>query len=187
MGCQRATAAKIVDAGADYVISLKGNQGTLHDEVKAFLEDEASRNPQGLDRFETVEKGHGRIETRVCRQSGRLGWFEDLDKWEGLKSVFMVDSVRDIKGVATAERRFFISSLPVDARKALETCRAHWNVENQLHWRLDVQFNEDQCRARTKDAAENLAILRRIAMNMLNNEKTKKRGIKGKQRNASWD
>lgn len=187
MGCQCATAAKIVDAGADYVISLKGNQGTLHDEVKAFLEDEASRNPQGLDRFETVEKGHGRIETRVCRQSGRLGWFEDLGKWKGLKSVFMVDSVREIKGVATAERRFFISSLPVDARKALETCRAHWNVENQLHWRLDVQFNEDQCRARTKNAAENLAILRRIAMNMLNNEKTKKRGIKGKQRTASWD
>jgi len=89
--------------------------------------------------------------------------------------------------IADAGADYVISSLPVDARKALETCRAHWNIENQLHWRLDVQFNEDQCRARTKDAAENLAILRRIAMNMLNNEKTKKRGIKGKQRNASWD
>jgi len=187
MGCQRATAAKIVGAEADYVISLKGNQGTLHDEVKAFLEDEAARAPQKLDRFETVEKGHGRIETRVCRQSGRLDWFADLDKWKGLKSVFMVDSVREIKGVATPERRFFISSLPVDAVRALKACRAHWNVENQLHWRLDVQFNEDQCRARTKNAAENLAILRRITLNILNSEKTKKRGIKGKQKNASWN
>ena len=187
MGCQRKTAAKIADAGADYVISLKGNQGTLHDEVKAFLEDAASRVPQELDRFETVEKGHGRIETRVCLQSARLGWFADLDKWKGLKSVFMVDSTREIKGVATPDRRFFISSLPVDAGRALGACRAHWNVENQLHWRLDVQFNEDQCRARTKNAAENLAILRRIALNMLNSEKTKKRGVKGKQKNASWN
>ena len=187
MGCQRKAAAKIVGAGADYVISLKGNQGTLHAEVAAFLEDAAARSPQELDRFETVGKGHGRIETRVCRQSGRLGWFADLDKWQGLKSVFMVDSVREIKGAATSERRFFISSLSVDARKALEVSRSHWNVENQLHWRLDVQFNEDQCRARTKNAAENLAILRRIALNMLNGEKTKKRGVKGKQKNASWN
>ena len=187
MGCQRKTAAKIVDAGADYVISLRGNQGALHDEVKAFLEDAAPRVPQELDRFGTVEKGHGRVETRVCRQSGRLGWFAAPDKWKGLKSVFMVDSVREIKGVATAERRFFISSLPVDARRALETSRAHWNVENQMHWRLDVQFNEDQCRARTRNAAENLAILRRTALNMLNGEKTKKRGVKGKQKNASWN
>ena len=186
MGCQRKTAAKIVDAGADHVISLKGNQGTPLDEVRAFPEDAASR-PQELDRFETVGKGHGRVETRVCRQSGRLGWFADLDKRKGLKSVFMVDSVREIKGVATAERRFFISSLRVDSQKALETSRAHWNVENRLHWRPDVQFNEDQCRARTRNAAENLAILRRIALNMLNSEKTKKRGIKGKQKNASWN
>ena len=187
MGCQRKTAAKIVGAGADYVISLKGNQETLHAEVAAFLEDAAARDPQELDRFETVEKGHGRIETRVCSQSGRLGWFADLDQWQGLKSVFMVDSVRKIKGASTSERRFFISSLPVDARKALGASRSHWNVENQLHWRLDVQFNEDQCRARTKNAAENLAILRRIALNMLNGEKTKKRGVKGKQKNASWN
>ena len=101
--------------------------------------------------------------------------------------MFMVDSTREIKGVATPDRRFFISSLPVDAGRALGACRAHWNVENQLHWRLDVQFNEDQCRARTKNAAENLAILRRIALNMLNSEKTKKRGVKGKQKNASWN
>lgn len=150
--------------------------------MKAFLEDAASRGPQELDRFETIEKRHGRVETRCCRQSGRLGWFADLDKRKDLKSVFMVDSVREIKGVATAERRLFISSLAVDARKALEASRAHWNVEHQLHWRLDVQSNEDQCRARTKSAAENLAILRRIALNMLNSEKTKKRGVRGNRR-----
>ena len=187
MGCQRATAAKIVGAEADYVISLKGNQGTLYDEVKAFLEDAALRTPGELERFATVEKGHGRIETRGCRQSGNLGRFADPGKWKGLKSVFMVDSTREIGGVATTERRFFMSSLPVDAARALKACRAHWNVENHLHWRLDVQFNEDQCRARTKNAVANLAILRRIALNMLNSEKTKKRGIKGKQKNASWD
>jgi len=187
MGCQRKTAGKIVGAGADYVISLKGNQGTAREEVKAFLEDAAAHTPGELDRFETVEKGHGRIETRVCWQSGLLDWFADLALWPGLKSVFMVNATRDIKGSVTKEKRFFISSLPVDARKALRVGRAHWNVENQLHWRLDVQFNEDQCRARMKNAAENLAILRRIALNMLNGEKTKKRGVKGKQKIASWD
>lgn len=187
MGCQRRTAGRIVGAGADYVISLKGNQGAAHEEVKAFLEDAAARTPGELDRFETVEKGHGRIETRVCWQSGRLDWFADRALWPGLRSVFMVEAARDIKGAVTRERRLFISSLPVDAGKALRAGRAHWNVENQLHWRLDVQFNEDQCRARMKNAAENLAILRRIALNMLNGEKTKKRGVKGKQKIASWD
>jgi len=187
MGCQKKTAAKIIKNGADYVISLKGNQGTMLDEVGTFLEDEAARAPDRLDRFETVEKGHGRIETRICRQSGHLDWFADKAEWAGLASVFMVDSVREIRGTATAERRFFVSSLSVDAKKALEASRSHWNVENQLHWRLDVQFNEDQCRARAQNAAENLAILRRIALNMLNAEKTKKRGIKGKQKIASWN
>ena len=128
------------------------------------------------------KRGTGAVEPRVCRRSGRLGWFADLDQWQGLKSVFMVDSVREIKGVATSERRFFISSLPVDARKALEASRSHWNVKNQLHWRLDVQFDEDQCRARTKNAAENLAILRRIALNMRIGEKTKKRASRRNRR-----
>lgn len=108
-----------------------------------------------------------------------MDWFADKAEWAGPAS--------EIRGVATAGRRFFVSSLPVDAKKALEAGRSHRNVQNQLHGRLDVQLNEDQCRARARNASENPAILRRIALNMLNAEKTQKRGIKGKQKIASWN
>ena len=137
--------------------------------------------------WETVEKDHGRLEIRRYYQSDELDWFADKDKWEGLKSVGMVESVRELKGKTTIERRYFLSSLPLGVETFARAVRGHWGVENKLHWVLDVCFREDQSRARTGYAAENLATLRRLALNMLKREKTKKRGIRGKQLNASWD
>jgi len=200
MGCQKKIAKEIIEADADYVLALKGNQETVHQEVKSFLdatiaETQASRPPGApmpkaaatLAQLETVEKDHGRIETRCYYQSDRLDWFADLKKWEGLKSVGVVESTRELDGVKTVERRYYLTSLALNVGLFARAVRSHWGVENKLHWVMDVCFHEDQSRARTGYAAENLATLRRLALNMLKKETTKKRGIKGKQLNASWD
>jgi predicted transposase YbfD/YdcC len=200
MGCQKKIAKEIIEADADYVLALKGNQETVHQEVKSFLdtalaEQQAPRpvgaKPSaaaaGLASFETVEKDHGRLETRRYYQSNHLAWFADRLKWEGLKSVGMVESMREVAGKATVERRYYLSSLKLDVATFARAVRSHWGVENKVHWVMDVCFREDQSRARTGHAAENLATLRRLALNMLKRETTKKRGIRGKQLNASWD
>jgi predicted transposase YbfD/YdcC len=200
MGCQKKIAKEIIEADADYVLALKGNQETVHEEVKSFLDativEAQAPRPAGapvpkaaakLAQVKTVEKDHGRIETRHYYQSDQLGWFADLDKWEGLKSVGVVESTREIDGAKTVERRYYLSSLPLNVELFARAVRSHWGVENKLHWVMDVCFNEDQSRVRTGHAAENLATLRRLALNMLKKETTKRRGIKGKQLNASWD
>lgn len=200
MGCQKKIAREIIEADADYVLALKGNQETVHEEVKAFLdatvaESQAWRLPGAklsaaaaqLAFSETVEKDHGRLETRRFYQSAQIDWFADLAAWEGLRSVGMVEAVREIKGKKTVERRYYLSSLPLDVALFARAVRGHWGVENKLHWVLDVGFREDQSRARAGHAAENLATLRRLALNLLTKETTKKRGIKGKQLNASWN
>jgi predicted transposase YbfD/YdcC len=200
MGCQKKIAREIIEADAHYVLALKGNQETVHQEVKTFLdqtvgEKTAPRLPKarlskaasGLASWETVEKDHGRLETRRYYQSAELDWFADQGKWEGLKSVGMVEAIREINGTRSVERRYYLSSLPLDAELFARAVRSHWGVENKLHWVLDVCFREDQSRVRTGYAAENLATLRRLALNLLKREKIKKRGIKGKQLNAAWD
>jgi predicted transposase YbfD/YdcC len=187
MGCQKKIAKEIIDADAHYVLALKGNQETVHEEVRSYLDDAIVHAPDELAYTQTVEKDHGRIETRRYWQSERLAWFADLAKWEGLRSVGVVESVRDIKGQIQTERRYFLSSLACDASRFARAVRSHWGVENQLHWVLDVQFGEDQSRARSGHAAENLATLRRLALNLLKRDTTKKRGIRGKQKNAGWD
>jgi len=200
MGCQKKIAKEIVEADADYVLALKGNQETVHDEVKTFLDEtlaekQATRLPGAklslaaatLAAVETVEKDHGRLETRRYYQSTRLEWFADLEKWEGLQSVGLVEAIREIGGQRTVERRYYLSSLPLDVQLFARAVRGHWGVENKVHWIMDVCFREDESRARAGYAAENLATLRRLALNLLKREKTKKRGIKGKQLNASWN
>jgi predicted transposase YbfD/YdcC len=116
-----------------------------------------------------------------------LDWFADRSKWEGLKSVGMVESTREVAGKTTTERRYYLCSLPLGVETFARAVRSHWGVENNVHWIMDVCFGEDQSRARTGHAAENLATLRRLALNLLKREKTKKRGIRGKQLNAGWD
>jgi predicted transposase YbfD/YdcC len=199
MGCQKKIAREIIEADADYVLALKGNQEKVHEEVKSFLDEtlreKQKKRPRGavlpkaarrLAEFETVEKDHGRIETRRYYQSDELDWFADKAKWEGLQSVGFVESIRELAGQATIERRYYLSSLPLGVENFARAVRGHWGVENKLHWVLDVCFREDQSRARAGFAAENLATLRRLALNLLKREKTKKRGIKGKMLNAGW-
>ena len=146
-----------------------------------------SKAAANLAFVETVDKDHGRLEVRRYYQSSELDWFADLAKWECLRSVGMVEATREVAGKRTVERRYYLSSLSLDGEQFARAVRGHWAVENKLHWVMDVCFREDQSRARTGYAAENLATLRRLALNMLKREKTKKRGIKGKQLNASWD
>lgn len=200
MGCQKNAAKEIVEADADYLLALKGNQQTAHEEVKAFL-DSAVQERQGprlpgaalsgeaahLAMLETVEKDHGRIETRRYFQSDRLNWFADRAEWEGLRTVGMVEATRDINGQQSIERRYYLSSLPLEVQTFARAVRSHWGIENKLHWTMDVCFGEDQSRARTGNAAENLATLRRLALNLLKQEKNKKRSLRGKMLNASWD
>jgi len=200
MGCQRKIAKEIMEADADYVVALKGNQETVHQEVKSFLdatlvERQSHRRPGArlsqeagaLAVWETVEKDHGRFEIRRYYQSDQLDWFADRPKWEGLRSVGMVESLREVEGKTAVERRYYLSSLPLGVETFARAVRGHWGVENKLHWVMDVCFGEDHSRARAGYAAENLATLRRLALNLLKREKTKKRGIRGKQLNASWD
>ena len=199
MGCQKKIAKEIVAADADYVLALKGNQETVHAEMKTYLDDAIVRQAHLPDRrgnaghrpeleyFETLEKDHGRLELRRYWQSDYLSWFADRPQWEKLTSVGVVESVREVNGVVSTERRYYLSSLPRGVQRFAEAVRGHWGVENPLHWVLDVCFGEDQSRARTGYAAENLATLRRLALNVLRREKTKKRGIKGKQKCAGWD
>jgi len=200
MGCQKKIAQEIREADADYVLALKGNQEMVHDEIQTYLDavltERTTPRPVGaklstgaatLAVWETVEKDHGRIETRRYYQSAELAWFADRAKWEGLRSVGMVEAIREVGGKTTVERRYYLSSLPRDVATFARAVRGHWGVENKLHWVLDVWFREDQSRARAGHAAENLATLRRLALNLLKREKTKKRGIKGKQLNAGWD
>jgi predicted transposase YbfD/YdcC len=200
MGCQRNIAKEIIEADADYVLALKGNQETVHEEVKTFLdaalaEQRGPRLPGAklspaaatLAQWETVEKDHGRLETRRYYQSVQLDWFADRAKWEGLQSVGMVEAIREINGQASVERRYYLSSLPLGVETFARAVRRHWGIENKVHWTMDVCFREDQSRARTGYAAENLATLRRLALNLLQREKTKKRSIRGKMLCASWD
>jgi predicted transposase YbfD/YdcC len=200
MGCQKKIAKEIIEADADYVLALKGNQETVHEEVKSFLDatllERQTPRPKGaklspaaaaLASWETVEKDHGRLEIRHHYQSDHVDWFADRCLWQGLKSLGMIESRREVDGKVTTERRYYLCSLPLNIETFARAVRSHWGVENKVHWIMDVCFREDQSRARAGYSAENLATLRRLALNLLHREKTKKRGIKGKQLNASWD
>lgn len=185
-GCQKKIIRKIFRRKGEYIVSLKGNQTKMHDEIRMFMQDTAFKRK--FKKATTVDKGHGRIETRTCWQTDDIDWFEDKAKWAGLKSVCMVTSeVYDMKKKTTSrETRYFISSLPVDPARALKAIRAHWGVE-AMHWILDMDFDEDRSRARTEDIAENLAMLRHVALNVLRLDKSIFGGISVKRKELVWD
>jgi len=187
MGCQKEIAQEIKEADADYVLALKGNHGTLHEEVRTFLDDAIERGEKHLQSVTTVEKDHGRLETRRYWVSERIDWLADRDQWEGLRSVGVVEARREVGGRVALERRYYLSSLAADAVTFARAVRGHWSIENQLHWTLDVSLNEDQSRVRSGHAAQNLAALRKWALNLLRQDTQLQRGIRGKQKNAGWD
>jgi len=188
MGCQKEIAKEIKEADADYVLALKGNHGLTHAEIKSYLDGAISRNAKELAYVEILDKGHGRLETRRYWQSGQLDWFEERSRWEGLQSVGVVEAVRERNGQSSVERRYYLSSLGVDVRRFARAVRSHWSIENQLHWVMDVNFKEDQSRARSGYASENLATLRRWALNLIKaDQQKKKRSLKGRMKAAGWD
>lgn len=192
IGCQTAIARRIVEQGGDYVLCVKDNQPSLAKALKADLDDMIRTDFQGVphDHSETVDGDHGRIETRRVWTTSSIDWLgAERERWAGLRSVGVVEAVREVPAQGhSCERRYFISSLPGADAKALATAvRGHWGIENRLHYVLDVAFAEDQSRVRRGHAAENLSRIRRIALNLLRRETTKKRGIKGKRLNAGWD
>lgn len=194
MGCQKSIAANIIDTKADYVLALKGNHSVVHEEFVDYFEelipvgaDKNHNMPEGMAFYETVEKGHGRIETRRYWHTKDIDWFADKGLWKGFKSVGMVESTREIGDKKSMERRLFISSLKLNAKRFAEAVRGHWGVENNLHWSLDVIFGEDQSRARDKYAAQNLATMRRMIINILKKEETKKISMRRKKNAAGMD
>jgi len=188
MGCQVKIAEQIIDQGADYVLALKGNQETLAAEVEeAFIDADAKGYADmPSDFIETVEQGHGRRETRRYRTLGDLSGVARSPLWKAMNMIGMVESERELNGKITRETRFYIGSIGTDAATFARTVRAHWGIENSLHWSLDMAFREDESRVRDDLARENLAVLRHIALNRLKNDDTKL-GIQNKRLRAGWD
>ncbi len=190
MGCQKKIVNKIVvDKKADYIIALKGNQGSLHDDVRLFFEGAVKDDFNGIsfDFHETVDGDHGRIETRKYYIVSDIDWLQGKENWKNLKTIGMVISERDIGDQVSIESRYYICSIHEDANLFAKAVREHWGIENKVHWVLDIAFREDESRMRKGHSAANFSVVRHIALNMLRHEETVKTGINNKRLNAGWD
>ena len=190
MGAQRSIAAQIIDNGGDYVLSLKGNQGNLHQDVEQLFT--WARQTQFKDIpnefYQTIDGNHGRIEIRRHWLIGNVEHLIDGHKWSGLQRVGLVESERRIPHQSpTVEQRYYLVSLDGNVKRFARCVRSHWGIENELHWVLDVAFSEDDCRIRNGYAPENLALVRHVALNLLKRETSAKVGIKAKRLKAGWD
>lgn len=191
MGTQTHIAQTIREAEADYVLSVKENQGNLYEDLLTLFAVDQAQDFQyaAYEYKQATSKGHGRIEVRECFSTSHPDYLQLIrhrQEWADLTSIAMVVCTRSIGDQVTKRIRYYISSLPSDAQRLLQIVRKHWAIENELHWVLDVAFNEDHSRVRKDQAPENLAVLRHIALNLLKQEKTAKAGIHAKQLQAAW-
>jgi predicted transposase YbfD/YdcC len=188
MGCQRQIAEKIVEKKADYVLALKGNQGTLRADVELFAAEQKANGFKDtkVSRHETVDGDHGRIETRTSTVIHDVAWLQERHAWPGLQGVVMVESTREIGGKIERETRFYITSLVWLASQLGPVIRSHWAVENSLHWVMDMIFRDDECRIRTKHAPANFTTLKHMAHNLIRKAPGKD-SMRLKRKVAAWD
>lgn len=188
MGCQREIAQKIVDKKADFVLALKGNQGTLQEDVKLFIEEQQANgfSDSKISRDTTVDGDHGRIETRKTTVIHEVDWLRDRHDWPGLKSVVVVESTREIGDKIECEKRFYITSLVLAANVMGPIVRSHWMVENGLHWVMDMIFRDDECRLRTDNAPANFTTVKHMSHNLLRKAPTKD-SLRLRRKVAAWD
>jgi len=190
IGCQTDIVAQIVDQQADYVLTVKKNQGRLHQAIQDLFDNAEELKWIACDHHETIDKGHGRIEIRQCwctSDREYLDYIASISDWQDLQSIAMIQSERYIGADRSVKRRYFISSLESNAQLVPHAVRTHWEIENKVHWVLDFTFREDACRVRKDNAPQNLAALRRIALNLLRGEQTAKCSIRAKRLKAGWD
>jgi predicted transposase YbfD/YdcC len=189
MGCQRYIAETIIDKGADYVFSLKGNQGRLQNGVELFFQEQRKDNFKdvSVDCHETVDGGHGKIEIRRYFTTSDIGWLQGREDWKNLETICMVERERHFGDRVEQETSYYIGSIGSNAERFGHAVRSHWGIENSLHWVLDVCFREDESRIRKDNAPENFAVLRHIALNMIKREASLKKSIKSKRLRAGWD
>jgi predicted transposase YbfD/YdcC len=196
MGCQRDIAAKIVDRKADYVLALKGNQGTLREDVETFAAEQKANGFKDtkISQHQTVDADHGRIETRTYTVIHDVDWLHDDHEWPGLKSVVMVESEREIPATAKdpakieRETRFYITSLVWLASRIGPAIRDHWIIENGLHWVMDMMFRDDECRVRTNHAPANFTTIKHMALNLIRRKASgKKDSLRVRRKIATWN
>jgi predicted transposase YbfD/YdcC len=183
LNCQREIAAQIVDQKGDYVMALKGNQGTLHADVSTFLDDP---NAEAITTHTTVDGDHGRIETRTAAVSTHVKWLQEQHQWPGLQAVAKVTRVREAAQKTSTETAYYLLSRQLSAESLNSAVRKHWGIENRLHWCLDVVMDEDLARNRRDNGPHNLAILRHMALNVMRKDSTKS-SLRGKFKLAAWD
>ena len=193
MSTQKAIAHQIVEQKANYVLPLKDNQPNLRADVESYLErvrHEQFRDAQDNDiphtTVQTRDNDHGRLETRTCWALECPDWVEGFKEWRNLRSIACIESQRKIDGVTSVEYRYFISSLPPQAKLIAHAVRSHWGIENSLHWILDVALREDDSRIREGHAPQNMATLRHITLNMLKQDAKSKLSIRRKRLVAGW-
>jgi predicted transposase YbfD/YdcC len=188
MGCQREIAANIVEKEADYVLALKGNQGNLRDDVEEFFTEQKANQYADCkpSRHQTLEKSHGRIETRTVTVVGDIDWLKERHAWTGLASIVMVECCREVAGKSQRESRFYITSLPASAERIGLAIRGHWGIENGLHWVMDMVFRDDECRIRKDNAPANFATIKHMASNLLR-QAPGKDSLRVKRKVAAWD